>query len=259
MRLRILSDLHLDQNPRWTFRSHGEDAVLCAGDIGSVCMRDAVEDLIASCATPFYYTPGNHDAYDGEVWEVLEFYRKLERRHAHFHCLVNETAELGPFLLAGTPLWTNFALDGQDMARVAMLVAERHIKDFNFFTHVRARHGEGGWRRPLRRLRPGHLVAWHRQARLFLRQTLALGRPTIVLTHWVPSGDLISPRFFGNPTNPYYASNCEDLMGGNLLLWVHGHTHTFDDRVIKGTRLLRNPLGSRQESTGWVEGLVVEV
>lgn len=259
MRLRVVSDLHLDRDPSWTLAPCGEDALLCAGDIGSVAVRDKVEAMIAGYPLPFFYTPGNHDSYDGEVWEVLDFYRKMEARYPHFRCLCNETAELGPFLVAGTPLWTDFALHGKGMAGVAMLMAERHINDFSHTTFVRPRRPNADGMRPLARLRPLHMVAWHRIARRFLRDALAQGRPTIVLTHWCPSESTTHPRYLGDATNPYYVSNCEDLMGDNAVLWVHGHSHSFVDRVINGTRVVRNPKGNPTEYTGWDSSMVIDL
>jgi hypothetical protein len=42
-------------------------------------------------------------------------------------------------------------------------------------------------------------------------------------------------------------------------LWIHGHLHRADDYVIGSTRVLCNPRGYPDESTGFVPDLVVEV
>ena len=116
MKLRILSVLHLEHDRDWKLRHFGEDAVLFAGDLGSCQVRNLTEEIIRSSRVPFYFVLGNHDFYHGEVGEVIDYYRFLARRVKHFHLLHNQTKQLGNYLLAGTPLWTDFALYGADKA-----------------------------------------------------------------------------------------------------------------------------------------------
>jgi hypothetical protein len=255
MKLRILSDIHLEFDPQWKLRHYGEDAILCAGDLGSARARHLVEALIAGSQVDFYYTPGNHDFYHGQIGETHAFYRSLEKRYTRFHYLVNQTADLGPYVLAATPLYTDFALNGPGTVERSMQIARNCINDFNHMVGVE-KEGPGGivqkW------LEPADLLPWHREARTFLAGVVAQGRPTIVMTHWCPAKETISPQYAGDPANPYFTCDVTELMGPPVVLWVHGHSHSYDDRVIKGTRVLRNPLGYPHERQGR-EDLVVEM
>ena len=256
MKLRILSDLHLEQDPDWNLQHFGEDAILCAGDLGSVRSRPETEALIRRCRVPFYYVLGNHDFYGGEVGEVIDYYRFLNRSIRHFHFLHNRTAQLGDYLLAGTPLWTDFALFGENTINTSMDVAGRVINDFSGRIQLRdpeASHGGVS----SRELCPQDLAAWNAEARRFLMKTIAKGKPTIVMTHWCPSEETISPCYAGEPANAYFTTECRDLMGGNVVLWVHGHSHLSDDRLINGTRVIRNPKGYPRERSAWREDLII--
>ena len=256
MKLRILSDLHLEHDPDWKLRHFGEDAILCAGDLGSARVRQETEKLIRDSRVPFYYVLGNHDFYHGEIGEVIDYYRFLNRSVRHFHLLHNRTAELGGYLLAGTPLWTDFALFGRNTVESSMEVARRMVNDFRGLTQVRDHEASHGGV-PSRALRPHDLVEWNAEARRFLMKTIAKGQPTIVMTHWCPSAETISPCYAGDPANAYFTTECRDLMGGKVALWVHGHSHLADDRVINGTRVIRNPKGYPGERSAWHEDLVV--
>ena len=46
---------------------------------------------------------------------------------------------------------------------------------------------------------------------------------------------------------------------GRSALWIHGHTHTFFDYVVSGTRVVCNPRGYPGEPTGFVADFVVTV
>lgn len=263
MKLRIISDLHLEFDPGWKLRPRGEDAVLCAGDISSAKAWGAAVALIKSCRVPFYYTPGNHDLYHGEPSIVLRRMRALEREFPFFRCLVNETTDLGGYLLAGTPLWTDFSLYGPGTVQRSIDVADDTINDFRLTRVIPRRWlGPSPENTPMNRtrlLRPRDLRGWNFLARRFLRSAVALGRPMIVMSHWCPSAQTISPGFAGHPANPYFTTECSDLMGKNVALWVHGHSHAPFDGFIRGTRVLRNPKGYPEERSGWNPDLVIEV
>ncbi len=250
MKLRVFSDLHLEFGPSWSYTSCGEDAVLCAGDLGAVSICEAsIEEVVASVTVPFFYVLGNHDAFHSSYAAAVAFYRSLEKRHSHFHLLHNQAAALGKYRLLGTPLWTDFALRGQETAGAAMNAASRQITDFQSTQGV-----EGA-----QHLTPEDLRRWHQEARSFLAAEIAKSTPTIVLTHWGPTGQATPQRFASSELEPYFTSNCEDLFGPNVVLWAHGHTHDFDDRKIGRTRLVRNPKGCPWEGTNLHTGLLVRL
>lgn len=265
MRLRIFSDIHLEYSPSWRFSHGNEDAILCAGDLSSAAHWEKARRLIKSSKVPFYFTPGNHEFYSGEFHVVMNRFRALEREFPLFRCLVNESVMLGEYLLVGTPLWTDFALDGKPF--VSMSNALVGINDFRRCMIVPRRlQGATPESTPANRMRPitpGDMRAWNRFSRGFIKRELAKGLPTIVLSHWCPTEAVIAPRYRGHPNNPFFVTNCNDLMGANLRFWVHGHTHASSDCIVNGTRVLSNPKGYPRERRRyfgkWSPSLVIEV
>lgn len=255
MRLRIFSDLHLEHDPTWKYVYQGEDVILVAGDLGSCTVRGLTERFLAALPVPTYFVLGNHDLYGGEVGEVISYYKSLERRLAHFHFLHNQSVPLGRYVLAGTSLWTDFALYGADAVATSMAVAQQAINDFRQAVRIRqaSKPSRTTW------LHPQDLVTWHREARDFLKATMAKRRPVIVMTHWCPSAESIDPVYLGHPLNPYFTTECSDLMGDLVAFWIHGHAHSADERMIKGTRVLRNPKGYPHESSHWDPKFIVEI
>lgn len=245
MLFRILSDLHLDFDPNFKLVHHGEDIVLCAGDLSSARERGLAEGFIASSAVPFYYTLGNHDSYHGDQDETIDFYRQLERKYKHFHFLLCGVIDLGACLLVGTPLWTDFNLYGDPIK--ATHIAKQKINDFRLISH--AGHP----------IRPEYYVQCFDAAVATIYAAKDYSKPVVVMTHWCPSAQTVSPIYARDPLNAFFTSNCEHLMGGNVKLWVHGHSHVYDDRVINGTRVIRNPKGYPQERVNWNHELIVSL
>lgn len=68
--------------------------------------------------------------------------------------------------------------------------------------------------------------------------------------------------FAGDPLNPYFASNLEDLIEAHQpALWLHGHTHGSCDYRIGGTRVVCNPRGYHPHALNpkFDPGLVIEL
>jgi len=73
-------------------------------------------------------------------------------------------------------------------------------------------------------------------------------KPTIVVTHHIPSEQLAHPRF-GTSINGGFFSDCDFMMvNGHPNLWIHGHTHDTIDTNIYGTRIICNPYGYSRET-----------
>ena len=70
--------------------------------------------------------------------------------------------------------------------------------------------------------------------------------PRIVITHHLPSFDLIPLKFALSEINDGFCSNLNHLFQksqSNLQAWIFGHTHERVDKEINGIRMLCNPFG----------------
>ena len=115
---------------------------------------------------------------------------------------------------------------------------------------------------PVRRLVPADTVRWHEASRAWL--TARLGEqhvgPTLVVTHHAPHPASLDPRFAGDGTDCFFASDLSALIerhGPDV--WVHGHVHQRRDYIVGCTRIVCNPRGYPGERSGFDPGLVIEV
>lgn len=240
MRLRILSDLHLEVGPLELDRSD-EDIILLAGDIGrftdGVIWADRVSQKFDR---PVVMIAGNHEFYSGSQSPVATVRGTLEALHAaaaqtagRVIFLECEAVVVDGVRFVGTTLWTDFALLGEPS--LSMLIAEQTMNDYRRI-----------YRNPGALIRGLEVVRTHFAYRKFLADTLAVQfpGPTVVMTHHSPSYRSLAGRYTDDHVAPAYASNLDDLVArSGAALWVHGHIHVSQDYRIGDTRVVCNPRG----------------
>ena len=67
----------------------------------------------------------------------------------------------------------------------------------------------------------------------------------MIFTHHLPRKELVGEKYIESRINDAYAvmdGSCDDI---RPLVWISGHTHLYDDRIINGVRYIRNPIGYR--------------
>jgi len=77
----------------------------------------------------------------------------------------------------------------------------------------------------------------------------------IVVTHTAPCKETLDPKFEGQITNEWYHNPyMKDLIqefSEQILVWCHGHTHAFADKIVNGVRVVCNPRGYPGENPNW--------
>ena len=222
MRIRILSDLHLEFGP-FEPPPVEADVVVLAGDIH--VRGIGVDWALAMFDCPVVYVVGNHEYYGGHFKHTLA---KMKKRAAgtRLHVLDAEEAVIDGVRFLAATLWTDFAATGN-----AALAAAAAGQSMNDYYRIRTQ--------AYRRLRPADTLGQHYLARAFLEERL--GQPfdgkTVVVTHHAPSTASIAPHNLRDTShlNAAYVNRLEGLLGPPVSLWVHGHTHTSFDYDIKGT------------------------
>jgi hypothetical protein len=107
--------------------------------------------------------------------------------------------------------------------------------------------------------------AWHAMDRAWLTAEIAAceeaGQPAVVLTHHMPTFELVSPKYrhYGD-LNRYFASACDELIREPVRAWIAGHSHT-GRTIHRGTiTCTLNPRGYPGEAgTGYCPELFVDV
>lgn len=248
MHIQLLSDLHLEAQPRWQpTPAPGADVLVLAGDIGSYQTGSLLADTDFGLArfsprhgwpTPVIYVPGNHE-YDGLDFD--ETHQRLQEVCARLELiwLERESIDLMGVQFIGTTLWTDFdALAAQ--VRPARAVTARH-KAFRAANYYLSKTGGTRSGAPL-------LAEGVRELGLacqaWLREALAkpCEGPRVVVTHFAPSLRSADPRYGLIPGTAGFCNALDDWLP-SADLWLHGHLHAPSDYVHLGCRVVANPLG----------------
>ncbi|BCF87955.1 MULTISPECIES: metallophosphoesterase [Paraburkholderia] len=265
MKIRVLSDLHLESDQPEIIPHADADLVVLAGDIHNHAegLRWAAETFDG--AVPVVYVPGNHEYYDGEFGALEAAMHDAAASVDNVHFLNNATLvdPLGQWRVLGTTLWTDFDLYGDDEASRAASIAaaERVMLDYRGLIQVTWTAGNDlGGQGALqdntpRNLTPADTIALHRHARAWLETELAkpFAGKTIVVTHHAPHRRSLAERYADDVVSAGFVNDLPSMVRAPVTLWVHGHTHTAFDYVENGTRVVCNPRGYLDRRTRALE------
>lgn len=239
MRLRVLSDLHLEYFDGSRELPEVEaDVVILAGDIHRQCEGLAWARR-SFPNTPIIYVPGNHEFYD-TCLPLLREELAVEAERLEIELLDNRSITLNGVRFYGTTLWTDFALYAGDPTKNpadTLSKALHYMPDFRIVKTA-----------PERIFTPEESCQLHSEARHWLEGELAqpFDGPKVVISHHAPLHDCIPGQYLGDDLSPAFASHLPHLMG-KMDIWVHGHVHEPVDILRNGTRILANPGGYPDE------------
>ncbi|MBN3762652.1 metallophosphoesterase [Burkholderia sp. Ac-20365] len=265
MKVRVLSDLHLENDAPEIIPHADADLVVLAGDIHNHAegLRWAAETFDG--AVPVVYVPGNHEYYDGELGALETAMRDAAASVDNVHFLNNATLvdPGGQWRVLGTTLWTDFDLYGSDEeSRAASIAAaERVMLDYRGLIQVTWTAGnDASDQDPLpdntpRDLTAADTLALHVHARVWLEAELAkpFAGKTIVVTHHAPHRRSLAERYADDLVSAGFVNHLPSLVREPVDLWIHGHTHTAFDYVENGTRVVCNPRGYLDRRTRALE------
>lgn len=244
MRIRIYSDLHLEHRP-FAPPPVPADLVVLAGDIANGA--EGIDWARRTFREPVIYLAGNHEYYEGEFGAVRQAMLAVARRCSVEVLDCGETVAGGVRFL-GCTLWTDYSLATRSDRPAVIEASRKHCPDYQLI-----RYGE-------RPFAPEDAIEICSRHRAWLAEKLAqpFSGTTVVVTHFAPHPRSISAAYAGHPANPGFVLDLSELMGRSAL-WIHGHTHTFFDYRIRGTRVVCNPRGYPGEPTGFMPNLTVEI
>jgi 3',5'-cyclic AMP phosphodiesterase CpdA len=244
VRIQIYSDLHLEYRP-FAPPEVRADLVVLAGDIANGAA--GIEWAKRSFGSPVIYLAGNHEYYEGEFDSVQEAMRACALR-----CGVEllDCSELvaGGVRFLGCTLWTDYSLAPQISRPEVIETARKLNPDYQLIRN-------GG-----RTFAPEDAIALCSRHRDWLGAKLAepFAGKTVVITHFAPHPLSIARAYVGHRANPGFVLDLSELMG-QAALWIHGHTHTYFDYAVRGTRVICNPRGYPGEETGFHPNLTVDL
>lgn len=281
MKIKIVSDLHLEFGDIVIDNAESADVLILSGDI---CVADDFDRNIpdynpytpgavtkigkrqasairylnfferVSTAFPHViYVAGNHEFYEGKWVKSLEILRQTLSKYANIHFLECETFVLNDVTFIGGTLWT-------DMNRGDPLTLHAVNDMMNDFRIIR--NDERGYTK----LRPAHTITRHRMMMDYIRIIVEgkFDQKFVVVGHHAPTR-LSIHDYYKNAyiMNGAYASDLSDFILDHpqIKLWTHGHMHNPSDYMMGETRVICNPRGyvGEEHLSDFNPKLIVEI
>ena len=243
MRIRLLSDIHLEfyTTPvklwrylikRWQFGDFPlkSEVLILAGDIGypfnnklepNANYKDFLV-MVRKVWNNVILVSGNHEYYSGKGTLGPEEVDKEIRRVCNeigVHFLQKDSITIEGTRYLGCTLWTDINQSAFDS-----------MNDKNIFENDITKY-----------------QAVHQDHRRWLEQEIPKEIiPTVVITHHLPSFQIVHPRFQAMTAfNTGFASDLDELIIANpqVKMWCCGHTHERNVQVVGTTPIVCNPYG----------------
>jgi predicted phosphodiesterase len=286
MKIKLVSDLHLEFSDINIQNNEGCDVLILGGDI---CVAQDLHDhpelvnssdqaAIASgtglgrrqqaaqryrdffkrCSFQFphvIYIMGNHEFYNGKFYAGIDYMREELAKYSNIYMLEQDTKVIDDVTFVGATLWT----DMNKGDPLTMHAIEGMMNDFRIIRNDK---------RSFAAMSARDVADRHARTLGYFRSVLAEqhDRKFVVVGHHTPSFQSCHPMY-GNDTlmNGGYHSDLSEFIMDHpqIKLWTHGHTHHPFDYVIGETRVVCNPRGYENdgysEQTGWNPNIVLEV
>lgn len=236
MKIQYASDLHLEFADNWRILKQEEpmnvrgDILVLAGDIGYLGDDNYQTHPFWDWASENYQQVivalGNHEFYkfydlssmhDGLIGEI--------RTNVHYY--YNAVVHIQEIDIIISTLWANIALEDA-------YITEHSVTDFR-----RILYGEDI-------LTFADFNREHKRCLGFIKQSVAnsTAKHKIVVTHHVPSFQLMSPEFQGSRINGAFTVELTDYIAtSGIDYWIYGHSHRNIDKTIGTTRCVCNQFG----------------
>lgn len=278
MKIKVISDVHLEFSDFTPVNNEQVDVLILAGDIMLAKVLHKFKDSVVSSpidglqeiAVRFrnflkfssenyehvIYIAGNHEFYQCGWTSTLQILKEECSAFGNVHFLENQTLDVENVSFIGCTLWTD--LNKQNP--LSMEVVRRSLNDFRLITH-----DTNGYRR----INPIDVVKRHVSSIDYIRDQVKQNPETrfVVVGHHAPSFLSIEEKYAseGDTNFGFYSDLSEFILDHpQIELWIHGHTHSAKDYVIGSTRVYCNPRGYQRERghseiTGWNPEQVIEL
>lgn len=236
MKIQYASDFHLEFRENWRILRQENpmdvrgDVLVLAGDIGYLgddnFSTHPFWDWASENFQHVLVCLGNHEFYkyydlstmhDGLVGEI--------RPNVHYY--YNNVVRIDDIDFIISTLWAHIDLEDA-------YITEHSVTDFH-----RIMYGENV-------LTFSDFNREHQRCLDFIRRSVAESnaRHKIVVTHHVPSFQLMSPEFSGSRINGAFTLELSDYIeNSGIDYWIYGHSHRNIDKTIGTTRCVSNQFG----------------
>ncbi|CAB4241876.1 Calcineurin-like phosphoesterase domain, ApaH type [uncultured Caudovirales phage] len=286
MKIKLVSDLHLEFSDILIKNDEGCDVLILSGDImiaqdlhdhpepANTADQQAIangtglgrrqqaaqrfRDFLKRCSFSFphvVYIAGNHEFYNGKFYAGIDYLRDECAKYPNIYYLENDTKVIDDVTFIGATLWTDMNKgDPLTMHAIEGMMNDFRIvrNEFRSYAPMSARD----------------VATRHAKTLQYFRTVLAEqhDKKFVVVGHHSPSFQSVHPTYAHETLmNGGYHSDLSEFILDHpqIKLWTHGHTHHPFDYMIGETRIVCNPRGYENEGysedTGWNPNIVLEV
>lgn len=281
MKIKVVSDLHLEFSDINIKNDEGCDVLILSGDImiaqdlhdhphmdygmysninlADLGRRQATalrfRDFLKRCSFQFphvVYVAGNHEFYHGKWHQSLKVLSNECSKYPNIYFLEQGYKKIDDVIFVGGTLWT----DMNKADPITLHAARDMMNDFRII-----RKDLEGYTA----LKPADTVYRHRDTLRYIEEIVDRKEVEkyVVVGHHSPSFQSCHPMYANDTLmNGCYHSDLSNtiLDRPQIKLWTHGHTHHPFDYTIGETRIVCNPRGYEgYEQTNWDDTKVVEI
>lgn len=244
IRIQFTSDNHLEFHKEINildFLTPCAPNLAILGDLGYPQL-DNFKDFISQASqiyTKVFYLPGNHEFYqrgtdqlltmqelDDKMIEICHSFSNVYYLNNKEHLLTENV------IILGTILWT-------DIPESYQYKIKRSINDYNYI-FVKEQHYKTG-------ITPKYITELHKNNVEWLKIKLDdhHDKQIIIMTHHLPSFQMVHEKYKESDINYAFASNLNYLMeqNNNIRFWLCGHTHYNVHTKINNCECIANPYG----------------
>ena len=281
MRIKLVSDLHLEFADIQIKNDNNYDVLILSGDImvadhlhqhkpmptawAGEAFVDTMSykqqaalryrEFLKRCSFQFphtIYIAGNHEFYGGKWFQTLETLREECEQFNNIYFLERDTKVIDDVTFIGGTLWT----DCNKFDPLTLHALRDMMQDYRCIR----KECEG-----YTLVKPADTCYRHQQTLDYIRKVVE-GRPNdkfVVVGHHSPSfqsvNEIYKDEYLMN--GGYHSDLSEFILDRpQIKLWTHGHTHHPFDYVIGETRVVCNPRGyDSYEDSGWNQQILLEI
>jgi len=286
MRIKLVSDLHLEFSDINIQNDNNYDVLILGGDImiaqdlhdhpelvntsdqraiaaGTGLGRrqeraQRFRDFLKRCSFQFphvIYIMGNHEFYNGKFYAGIDHMRDEVAKFPNIYMLEQDTKIIDDVVFVGGTLWTN--MNKRDP--LTMHAIEGMMNDFRIIRNDFRSYA------PMSAL---DVAVRHDKTLQYIKLILDQNKDKkcVVVGHHSPSFQSVHEIYKDQTLmNGGYSSDLSEFILDHpqIVLWTHGHTHHPFDYMIGKTRIVCNPRGYESdgysEDSGWNPNILLEI
>lgn len=282
MKIKVVSDLHLEFSDINIKNDEGCDVLILSGDImvahdlyehpetsygmySNVNLADLgrrqasalrFRDFLKRVSFQFphvVYVAGNHEFYHFRWFQTLDVLREECAKFPNVYFLEQECKKIDDVTFIGGTLWTDMNKNDP----LTMHAVRDMMNDYRVI-----RNDKAGFTS----VKPADTVVRFTKMVKYVEAVIQgkFDEKFVVCGHHAPSKMSTHPQYANEfLMNGAYSSDLSDFIIDHpqIKLWTHGHTHHPFDYVIGETRVVCNPRGYEgyEPDSGWNPNIVLEV